>query len=558
MTKHSTYTQQGRLGLIFIGLAFGMVLLVFAYFYSVLQPRLHEEAQTQANMLTQSLGHELMKRNVLEDAFLLQREIGKILLYNDAGTEQPFINGIRIEFNPEYFPEHNRALQRGDTLCDHCFKVITPLYDQRTLELLGSVTYFVNPANYHRLINEIAYKFFIFIFVLALLLLVIWYATRNLWASMVKSQLELSQSNLYNKKILNTMQDWVFLIDHQGRILDANNSVIKDLGQSLEALQGHFIQEYIQTAEKNQRLLNAIKQITDSNLEVRFQMAGSDDHFGLLSAAPFEEDEQSTENKYLLVIKDTHALKNAEAKLAYQAQMAHASRLKSLGEMATGIAHEINQPLAVIRLGAEGIKHSLSAQDPKAFEVEIAQDVIDQVDRATHIINNMRSFARLQPSPKRWIEPQIPLNSALSFFKEQLRINGIELVEEIDTTCPEILIETQKFEQVIVNLITNARHALENLKDKRARMIKLQLYCDHQVVTLTVEDNGTGMDEMTRQHCLDPFFTTKDAGEGTGLGLSIVHNILQEFNIKLMIQSDIGKGTRFIMQIPHKLSEMSR
>lgn len=560
MNNQSTHRLTGNLGLIFIALSMGIILLIFVYFYYVLQPRLHEEAQSQANLLTQSLSRELMHKTVLDDAFLLQREVGKILLYNDEKHQKPFVKGIKIEFNPEFFPNHNRSLQRGESNCQDCFKVVTPLYDQHSLELLASVTYYVNPENYDTLLDEISRKFFFILSILAMLLFVIWSATQKLWKAMVESQQKLYNSNRYNQQILNTMQDMLFLIDHQGRILDANLSAQQQLEVSLEILQSHFIQEYFQTSQKNQRLLSQLKNLGQESLEVNFQLNPNVKHFGLLSASRFdthlEVDGSEDTARYLLVIKDIDALKTAEAKLAYQAQMAHASRLKSLGEMATGIAHEINQPLAVIRLGAEGIKHSLQGQNPQAFEVEIAQDVIDQVDRATQIINNMRSFARLQPSPKRWVEPQHPLNSALSFFKEQLRINSIELVEYIDTSCPQILIETQKFEQVIVNLITNARHALSALKDSRSKKIEVKLNCDHQFVTLVIEDNGIGMDEMTRQHCLDPFFTTKEAGEGTGLGLSIVHNILQEFNINLMIQSELGKGTRFIMQIPHKLSEI--
>lgn len=550
-------STQGRLGLIFIALSFGVILLVFAYFYNVLQPRLQQEAQSQAHMLTQSLGHGLTSQVVLHDAFLLQKEIGKILLYNDATYNRPFINGIKIEFNPEFFPDHNRALVRGEINCTDCFKVVTPLYDQKTLLLLGTLTFYVNPENYQLLVKEISRKFFFVLTILAMLLLVIWLATRKLWQQTLLSQQQLAHSHLYKQQILNTMQDMLFLIDHQGRILDANVSAQRLFKASLKELQSHFIQEYLQAVEKNQRLLNKLRSLGDENLEVRFHLSDQHDHFGLLSATVFDPDNTNETNpRFLLVIKDIQALKTAEAKLAYQAQMAHASRLKSLGEMATGIAHEINQPLAVIRLGAEGIKHSLLAQNPEAFEVEIAQDVIEQVDRATLIINNMRSFARLQPSPKRWIEPHHPVNSALSFFKEQLRINAIELKTQIDITCPEVLVETQKFEQVIVNLITNARHALEALKDDRTKTITVTLSCDHQQVNLIIEDNGIGMDEMTKLHCLDPFFTTKDAGEGTGLGLSIVHNILQEFNISLMIQSEIGKGSAFIMHIPHKLSEM--
>lgn len=557
MNKTEQLSAQVRLGLLFIGLAFGVIILVLTYFYYVLQPRLQQEAQTQATILTQSLSTEFRHKTVLDNAFLLQKSVGKLLLYNNEADKTPFIMGVQIEFNPELFPQHNRALQRGETYCPDCFKVVTPLYDQSSSDLLGSMTFYVNSKNYQSLISEISYKFFMTLFILASLLGLIWFVLRYLWQQSLISQTQLAESEKYNQQILDTMQDMLFLVDHQGRILDANLSAQHQLNESIKSLHSHLLQEYFETTEKKQPLLKAIKQQDSQMFEVRFDSATKSNQYGLLSSTQFDKP-KTDQPRYLVVIKDIQALKTAEAKLAYQAQMAHASRLKSLGEMATGIAHEINQPLAVIRLGAEGIKQSLLMQHSESFEVEIAQDVIDQVDRATQIINNMRSFARLKPSPKNWIAPHHPTLSALSFFKEQLRVNNIELVENIKTNCPEILIETQKFEQVIVNLITNARHALDQINDQRIKQVEVEVKCDHEYVTIKIKDNGIGMDNATKQHCLDPFFTTKEAGEGTGLGLSIVHNILQEFNIQLIIETQLGRGTAFIMQIPHKLSGVSR
>lgn len=545
-----------KLGLIFIGLSFGIIALVFTYFYAVLEPKLREEAQSQANMITQSLSHGLKFQHVLQDAFLLQKEIGKILLYNDVKHNRPFVSGLILDFNPAIFPQHVRALQRGDLNCANCFEVVSPLYDQQTLQLLGSITFYVNAENYLALVNEISKKFFFTLTILAMLLLVIWVVIRKLWLQNLHAQQQMHAFNTYNQHILNTMQDMLFLVDYRGQILDANRSALQQLQIDLDEIKHHFIQQYLHCTGAKERLLHQIKHNEQQQIEVRVELSPTQSHLGLLSASPFNQSAETPEQTtYLLVVKDIQALKTAESRLAYQAQMAHASRLKSLGEMATGIAHEINQPLTVIRLGAEGIKLSLGEQNPSAFEVEVAQDIVDQVDRVSRIINNMRAFARFQPTPKSWVKLHLPIESALSFFKEQLRINGIQVVEELDLDCPEVLIESQKLEQVIVNLIGNARHALNSVKDSREKTILISMQCDAEKITLVVEDNGIGMDENTREHCLDPFFTTKDSGEGTGLGLSIVHNILQEFNIKLMIQSELNQGSSFTLTIPHRFSE---
>lgn len=551
--------NKAKLGLIFIGLAFGIILLVLGYFYHVLQPKLHHGAQSQAQMITQSLGNSLKHRHVLQDAFLLQREIGKILLYNDGDQGEPFVKGLIVEFNPDIFPNHSPTLQRGETHCSECFEIVTPLYDQQSLQLLGNAIFYVNSKTYLSLVKEISQKFFLVLVLLGMILFIIWAMIRQLWQKSLQSQQQLIQSNHYNQQILDTMQDLLFLVDHEGQIIDANKTAQEHTGEPLKQLQDQFIQKFIKCASNSKLLLNQIQDSNKSNLEVKLTIGDKEDHIGLLSASDFHfEDQNKSGHHYLLVIKDIQALKTAESRLAYQAQMAHAGRLKSLGEMATGIAHEINQPLAAIRLGAEGIKFSVSEHNPHAFEAEIAQDLIEQVDRISRIITNMRSFARLQSTPKKWVKLYLPLESALSFFKEQLRINNIQLVEHIALDCPEVLIESQKFEQVIVNLIGNARDALNEIDDERNKKIVINLSCDAQKVVLQIKDNGIGMDKSTLDHCLDPFFTTKDAGEGTGLGLSIVHTILQEFNIKLTIESDLSQGTCFEMQIPHKYSEISK
>lgn len=547
-----------KLGMIFIGLSFGIIALVFTYFYAVLDPKLREEAQTQATMLTQSLSHGLKFQTVLQDAFLLQKEIGKILLYNDERYNRPFVSGLVLEFNPALFPQHSRALQRGELDCKQCFKVETPLHDQQTLQLLGQITFYVDAHNYLTLVNEITKKFFFTLTILAVLLLVIWMVIRRLWQQNLSVQHQMQASNAYNQHILNTMQDMLFLVDDKGQILDANRFALEQIKTSLDEIKHHFIQQYLHPADSKTRLLTLIKQPQPQQIEVRVELSPNHSHLGLVSASPFNQNhEVSEQTSYLLVVKDIQALKTAEARLAYQAQMAHAGRLKSLGEMATGIAHEINQPLTVIRLGAEGIKFSLSAQQPEAFEVEVAEDIIDQVDRVSRIINNMRAFARFQPAPKSWIKLHLPIESALSFFKEQLRINGIQVLEQLDLDCPEVLIESQKFEQVMVNLIGNARHALNAVNDDRVKKIRITMTCTPEAITLVVADNGIGMDDNTLEHCMDPFFTTKDSGEGTGLGLSIVHTIVQEFNIKLMIQSELNQGSSFTLTIPHRFSEIA-
>lgn len=557
MNPNHPAIKNGQFSFIYISMTLGLVLVAFTYFYSVLQPRLYQESQQQAALFINSVSQDLLQRKVVEDAFLLQREISKVLLYTDETTQQPYIEGLRIEFNPELFPHHNRPLQRGKTQCKHCFEVSKQVYCNSTNELIANINFLVSPINYQRMINEIAQKFFLFLALLLFMLSIIWLATRRLFNAHIATQRALSQANEYNQKMINTLQDWLLVVDEKGAIINANQTATQQLGIQINPDAPYYLQNLVNLEKNQQPLMNLIQQTAAQSqqplVEVKYGNNPKNQRYGLLSYARFIDPGKTQHTHYLIVIKDVQALKIAESKLAYQAQMAHASRLKSLGEMAAGIAHEINQPLAVIRLGAEGIKHSLQQHMPDAFEIEVADDMIVQVDRASQIINNMRAFSRQKTTEKQWIAPHLPLNTALSFFREAFRLDGIKLIENIDIHCPEVELETQKFEQVLINLLTNARQALEKLAPINP-MIGIQIYCDQHQVTLSIEDNGCGMDETTKQHCRDPFFTTKEAGEGTGLGLSIVDNILNELNISLTIESELAKGSKFTLKIPHKLA----
>lgn len=540
--------QQAKIGLIFAAITFTLIILVLGYFFSIIQPKIKQEYFSYAATISQALGHELNHQEILLDPNLLEKELNKIINYRDEYLRHEFIKGLVIEFDKHQFPQYNRGLQRGNINCKNCYKTTSQLIDEANNIELGKITYYINPQNHQGLIQELTYNFFALLLLMAGFSLITWLIINRLWKNIINSEKQLSKATKYNQQILDTMQEIMLLIDHQGRILDSNLAARKRFNTTTDAIKSHFIQEYLQASQKNQRLLTAIKKLDpDLSLEVKFQ---DNDFYGLLSVSKF--DPLSENSRFLVVIKDIHSLKTAQSRLDSQAKLEHTSRLKSLGEMATGIAHEINQPLAIIRLGAEGLKHKLASGDAQLYEV--TNEIVNQVDRASSIINNMRSFSRVQPSPRNWMPAYQPLNNALSFFEEQLRSSNIQLTKNIDYACPEVLIEAQKFEQIIVNLIINAKHALEKINDDRNKKIQVSLACDHSFNELKITDNGVGMDESTLEQCMEPFFTTKEAGQGTGLGLSIVHNILEDFNIQLVIESALGKGTTFTLKIPHKVT----
>lgn len=240
-----------------------------------------------------------------------------------------------------------------------------------------------------------------------------------------------------------------------------------------------------------------------------------------------------------------------------QAQLAHAGRLASLGEMATAIAHEIGQPLQIIKTSTGIIREDLknNQMDPEHVNM-LVEKIVNSVDRAATIIQHVRNFARADDRPaEERVNILRPAKEAVSLFNAQFREHEIFLETFIDDAVPPLHVQPHKIQQIIVNLLSNARYAVEaraqnNPHFQKAIQLKLSNDPQRQAVVLEVTDNGGGMTPEVRNRCMDPFFTTKPMNEGTGLGLSILHGIVKEYHGSIAVESEPGKGATFRITLP--------
>lgn len=249
----------------------------------------------------------------------------------------------------------------------------------------------------------------------------------------------------------------------------------------------------------------------------------------LLTLLPVLEGEQKC---FIAQLQDVTAQKNleeVEGLLERQAKLAHADRLSALGEMVSGITHELRQPLTVISMTSQVIRR-LPIDDP-TLEDGVGK-ISDQVNRATAIIDSMSYFSRVKSGRVGLIAPAHAVERGLAFFREQFRVHNITLEVDLDQTA-FFYGREQSIEQIVVNLLTNARHAVEQRAQEEKNHIKkvmVTLAADQKkkVIRLTVADNGIGFNEKEKQKCFEPFFTTKPEGEGTGLGLTIIKRLADE------------------------------
>ncbi|MDD4735050.1 MAG: PAS domain S-box protein [Kiritimatiellae bacterium] len=385
-------------------------------------------------------------------------------------------------------------------------------------------------------------------------------------------ELQISLQRALLKSMINSIPDLIFYKDMDGVYLGCNPAFCEFVGKDWDDVVGRsdydlFDHELAEQFRMTDALMlqEAIPRINE------FWVRYPDDRKVLLSTLRTPYYGPAGETLGVVGIsRDVTAHRHAEQELAEkQAQLVHSGRLAALGEMSTAIAHELGQPLQIIKTSAGIIDEELN--DPN-LDTESLKGVVEkikkQVQRAATIIQNVRSFARQSTEtemPAR-VDLRTPLADALSFFKEQFRQHQVQLDVECDENLPSVRVNAQKFQQVIVNLLSNARYAVDRKAEmklyKYAKHVSVRMYNRkaseedaYDCLCLDVCDNGIGMSADASERCLDPFYTTKPVGEGTGLGLSILYGIVKDFKGEVEIQSEEGEGTVFRIRIPLSDSE---
>ncbi len=233
---------------------------------------------------------------------------------------------------------------------------------------------------------------------------------------------------------------------------------------------------------------------------------------------------------------------------AREAQLFHMAKLATLGEMSTGLAHEMNQPLNTIRLTLANLKKAL-AKLPEGESLNKKLERIDsQVDRAAQLVGHMRTYGRATGKELSAFSLSERIETALSLWRHQLQQVKIKLFFENELTEHATVWGSEiQFEQVLMNLISNARDAIQSTADTGE--IRLQLTADTKEARLTMSDSGPGIPEALLPRIFEPFFTTKEVGKGVGLGCSISHGIISDMGGQLTAHS-AESGGLFVIKLP--------
>ncbi len=234
----------------------------------------------------------------------------------------------------------------------------------------------------------------------------------------------------------------------------------------------------------------------------------------------------------------------SEALLKHEKQMAQTDRLASIGQLSSGIAHEINNPLGVIQGYTQLL---LRGEKPESQKHQDLQVILKHARSCKAIVEDLLNFARRSAPEKAEVNIHDVIKDVLVFIQRRAKMEKVQIETHFDDRVIPMSMDEKKIKQVLVNLLMNARHAVG--EDGRI-VISTRYDVEARRLRVTVADNGYGIDEKNLDRIFDPFFTTKPTGEGTGLGLAVSYGIIKNHGGEIQVSSDPGKGSVFTLILP--------
>jgi PAS domain S-box-containing protein len=352
-------------------------------------------------------------------------------------------------------------------------------------------------------------------------------------------QAQLQRERDFNQKILNATQSMILVLDTAGLISYANRRCYES-GYKQEEIIGRRLVDLVDAGERKE--FEAALDTTAhgqqvENLELRARRSdGTAGHFSI-SLSPMR-DEQNAVNSVVVVMTDI-----TDAALL-QAKLAHSERMATLGRLVSGVAHEVNNPLAAI-LGFTDLL--LENPEVPANAREDLQIILQETQRTKDIVQDLLSFARQRAVKRELVNVGAILKQTTKLRSYDLQSHGVEVIEQYDEKLPVVLGDAQQLQQVFLNILNNAYDAIE--ESGRTGKIFLKTAAVGGSVEICLADNGTGIVDVER--IFDPFYTTKQTGKGTGLGLSICYGIVRAHGGEIQCWNNAdGVGSTFSIRIP--------
>lgn len=396
----------------------------------------------------------------------------------------------------------------------------------------------------------------------------------------IRSQQETQHLRQYLSNIINSISSVIVAVDQDGIIKQINRETARYFSQDEKAFINRPAVEVIPPIMENETyLISSINNNRPENFFCTCTHPVSKQQIDLdISLYPLS----NVEKEGVVVVIDDATEKNR-----FERVMIQNEKMASLGGLAAGMAHEINNPLGIISQGVQNILRHISPEGKRniaiagEFGIDIEglnrylekrkvlrylDGILSASKRASEIVSNMLQFSRMSNQSKapadlaELVTHTIELAGNEYELKKKYDFRQISIRKEFDVPLPEVICNHTEIQQVLLNLLKNAAHALFDMKREHFKPeITISLINMRTQVRIEVEDNGPGMTEDVAKKIFEPFFTTKEVGKGTGLGLSVSYFIItKNHSGTFEVESVVGKGTKFIIGLPVKVKENTK
>jgi two-component system NtrC family sensor kinase len=351
----------------------------------------------------------------------------------------------------------------------------------------------------------------------------------------------------FNKNILNNTQSMILVLDTAGLVSYANRRCF-EAGYREQDLLGQALVGMVPPARRPllaEALERTLQGAALDNLEIPlFRGSGTPGQFSI-SLSPMR-DEQGEINSVVVVMTDITDAASLQAKLM------HTEKMAALGQLVSGVAHEVNNPLAAIVGFTDLLLENPAVPDDAKEELQV---ILQEAQRTRVIVQNLLSFARQMPAQREPAQVNTILKQTMKLRAYDLENHGVELTEKYAAELPMVIGDPHQLQQVFLNILNNAYDAVQ--ETRRTGKIEVQTVHRSDKIEIVFRDNGPGISQIDR--IFDPFFTTKEVGKGTGLGLSICYGIIHAHRGEIVARNNPdGDGSTFIVRLPiaEKAAEM--
>ena len=372
-------------------------------------------------------------------------------------------------------------------------------------------------------------------------------------ATLSSLESELKRSNAFLRNLIMSSVDAVIAADRKGKILIFNEAAAEISGYSIEqALSSLNIRNFYpgDFAREVMRKLRSEGYGGKGKLRSYqvdcLRKDGTTVPISLSAAIVYEGDREVASVGFFHDLRERIEMERKLQKT--QIQLLQAEKMASLGKLAAGVAHQLNNPLGGITLYAQLMleEHQLA----EAAESDLRR-ILDDAERCRDTIRELLEFARQTRQEIRLNDLNHALSQTLFLLENQSLFHNIEIVKELDASLPKVPSDIQQLNHVFMNIILNAAEAMEGEGQLRVRTLQSE---DGSDFIIQISDTGPGIPENVLPHIFEPFFTTKEEGKGTGLGLSLVYGIIENHDGRIQVWSELGKGATFSIYLPLKHS----